>query len=102
MAFVGMSGMSIAAIGTEVSAIMVGAGLLFFGFGAGAWDVAMNVEAAAVEQGLERSIMSRFHAAFSVGTVAGALGRGGHERARRRRRSRTCWSSRGRWWWQCR
>ncbi len=74
MAFVGMTGMSIAAIGTEVSAIMVGAGLLFFGFGAGAWDVAMNVEAAAVEQVLERSIMSRFHAAFSVGTVAGALG----------------------------
>ncbi len=73
MSFVGMTGLSIAAVGTEVSAIMVGAGLLFFGFGAGAWDVAMNVEAAAVEQVLERSIMSRFHAAFSVGTVAGAL-----------------------------
>ena len=53
--------------------VVVGAGLLFFGFGAGAWDVAMNVEAAAVEQQLQRSIMSRFHAAFSIGTVAGAL-----------------------------
>jgi predicted MFS family arabinose efflux permease len=74
MAFVGMTGLSIAAIGTEISAIVVGAGLLFFGFGAGAWDVGMNVEAAAVEQVLERSIMSRFHAAFSIGTVAGALG----------------------------
>lgn len=73
MAFVGMSGLGLAAVGTEVSAVMVGAGLLFFGFGAGAWDVAMNVEAAAVEQQLDRSIMSRFHAAFSVGTVGGAL-----------------------------
>lgn len=73
MAFVSMSGLGFAAVGTEVSAIMVGAGLVFFGFGAGAWDVAMNVEAAAVEQQLDRSIMSRFHAAFSVGTVGGAL-----------------------------
>jgi predicted MFS family arabinose efflux permease len=73
MSFVGMSGLGIAAVGTEVSAVVVGAGLLFFGFGAGAWDVAMNVEAAAVEQQLERSIMSRFHAAFSIGTVGGAL-----------------------------
>ena len=73
MAFVGMSGLGLAGVGTEVSVVMVGAGLLFFGFGAGAWDVAMNVEAAAVEQQLDRSIMSRFHAAFSVGTVGGAL-----------------------------
>jgi len=73
MALVSMGGLSVAAIGTEVNAVVVGAGLLFFGFGAGAWDVAMNVEAAAVEQQLERSIMSRFHAAFSIGTVAGAL-----------------------------
>jgi fucose permease len=73
MSMVSMSGVSIAAIGTEVSAVMVGVGLLFFGFGAGAWDVAMNVEAAAVEQELGRAIMSRFHAAFSIGTVSGAL-----------------------------
>jgi fucose permease len=33
----------------------------------------MNVEGAAVEQRLGRSIMSRFHAAFSVGTVIGAV-----------------------------
>lgn len=73
MSVVSMSGVFIAAIGTEVGAVMVGAGLFFFGFGAGQWDVAMNVEAAAVEQGLDRSIMSRFHAAFSIGTVGGAL-----------------------------
>jgi cyanate permease len=53
---------------------MVGAGLFLFGFGAGQWDVAMNVEGVAVEQLLGRSVMSRFHAAFSLGTVLGALG----------------------------
>jgi len=34
----------------------------------------MNVEGAAVEQRLNRAIMPRFHAGFSVGTVLGALG----------------------------
>ena len=48
-------------------------GLFIFGFAAGAWDVAMNVQGAIVERGLGRSIMPRFHAGFSVGTVAGAL-----------------------------
>jgi predicted MFS family arabinose efflux permease len=33
----------------------------------------MNVQGAAVEQRLGRAIMPRFHAGFSVGTVAGAL-----------------------------
>ncbi len=32
----------------------------------------MNVEGAEVERRLSRSIMPRFHAAFSLGTVAGA------------------------------
>ncbi|MGH9944932.1 MAG: MFS transporter, partial [Pyrinomonadaceae bacterium] len=48
------------------------AGLLLVGYGTGSWDVAMNVEGAAVERRLGRSIMPRFHAAFSLGTVAGA------------------------------
>ena len=67
-------GLAIAAIGTEVGAAMVAVGLFLFGFGSGQWDVAQNVEGAAVEQRLDRSIMSRFHAAFSIGTVVGALG----------------------------
>src|SRR5690349_149507 len=73
MAVVNPVGLAIVAIGTEVGPVMVGAGLFVFGFGAGQWDVAQNVEGAAAEQRLGRSIMSRFHAAFSVGTVAGAL-----------------------------
>jgi predicted MFS family arabinose efflux permease len=74
MSVVSMGGLGVVAVGSEVSAAVVGAGLFLFGFGAGQWDVAMNVEGVAVEQLLERSIMSRFHAAFSFGTVGGALG----------------------------
>ena len=48
-------------------------GLFLLGLANGAWDVAMNVQGAVVEQRLGRSIMSRFHAGFSLGTVAGAL-----------------------------
>ncbi|MEV4507405.1 MFS transporter [Dactylosporangium sp. NPDC049525] len=48
-------------------------GLFAFGFANGAWDVAMNVQGALVERRLGRAIMPRFHAGYSVGTVAGAL-----------------------------
>jgi predicted MFS family arabinose efflux permease len=51
----------------------VAAGLLVFGFANGTWDVAMNVHGALVERLLGRSAMSRFHAGYSLGTVAGAL-----------------------------
>ncbi|HEX6450492.1 MAG TPA: MFS transporter [Trebonia sp.] len=51
--------------------ILVG-GLYLLGTATGVWDVAMAVHAAAVERELGRSIMPRFFAAFSLGTVAGA------------------------------
>jgi predicted MFS family arabinose efflux permease len=73
MVVVASVGLAVVAIGTEVGPFMVAVGLFLFGFGYGQWDVAQNVEAAAVEQRLGRSVMSRFHAAFSIGTVAGAL-----------------------------
>jgi MFS family permease len=47
-------------------------GLFAYGVGAGVWDVAMNVDGAAVERELGRSIMPRFHAGWSVGTFSGA------------------------------
>ena len=50
----------------------VAAGLFVFGFGNGAWDVAMNVQGAAVERELGRAILPKFHAGWSIGTVAGA------------------------------
>jgi fucose permease len=47
-------------------------GLFVYGAGAGVWDVAMNVDGAAVERELGRSIMPRFHACWSLGTFTGA------------------------------
>jgi MFS family permease len=51
---------------------LAGLGLVFTGMGNSAWDVAMNVEGADVEQRLGRTVMPRFHAGFSLGTVLGA------------------------------
>ncbi|MFD0482291.1 MFS transporter [Kineococcus sp. GCM10028916] len=47
-------------------------GLFAAGAGVASWDVAMNVEGSAVERRLDRAIMSRFHAAWSLGSVASA------------------------------
>ena len=45
--------------------------LLAVGMGNGMMDVSMNVQAAAVEQGYGRPLMSSFHGAFSLGTLLG-------------------------------
>jgi len=58
--------------GVLSSELVVAIGLFVFGYGSGTCDVAMNVEAAAVERQLGRTIMPRFHAAWSIGTVTGA------------------------------
>lgn len=73
MAVVLAVGLAVVAVGYPVGVTPVVVGLFLLGFGNGAWDVAMNVQGALVERHLGRSIMSRFHAGFSVGTVAGAL-----------------------------
>jgi predicted MFS family arabinose efflux permease len=62
-----------AAAGYHLGVAPVVVSLLLFGFANGAWDVAMNVQGAMVERAVGRSIMARFHAGFSVGTVGGAL-----------------------------
>ncbi|GAA2374850.1 MFS transporter [Dactylosporangium salmoneum] len=62
-----------AATGYHLGVAPLVVSLAALGFANGAWDVAMNVQGAVVERGLGRSIMSRFHAGFSIGTVAGAL-----------------------------
>jgi MFS family permease len=67
---VGLGG---AAVGYLVGVPPVVVGLAMFGFANGAWDVAMNVQGAVVERRLGKAIMPRFHAGFSIGTVAGAL-----------------------------
>jgi len=73
MAVVTCVGLATVALGFLVGLVPVVIGLFLLGFGSGAWDVAMNVQAALVERHLGRSIMSRFHAGWSLGTVAGAL-----------------------------
>jgi MFS family permease len=67
------AGLVVAALGSMFSVVPVVIGLFVLGFANGAWDVAMNVQGTVVERRLGRSVMSRFHAGFSVGTVAGAL-----------------------------
>ena len=66
-------GLATVALGYLVGLDPLVVGLFLLGFANGAWDVAMNVHGALVERHLGRSIMSRFHAGFSLGTVAGAL-----------------------------
>jgi len=66
-------GMAAAAVGLGNVLPLTVAGLFVYGLGIGVWDVAMNVEGAEVERGLRRTIMPRFHAGFSGGTVVGAL-----------------------------
>jgi fucose permease len=69
------AGLVVAALGAAVLSVTVvtALGLLAYGVGTGVWDVAMNVEGAEVERRLGRSIMPRFHAAWSFGSIAGAL-----------------------------
>ena len=68
------AGLLVMAVGLAGAAVpVVALGMLAYGVGTSTWDVAMNVEGADVERRLGRTIMPRFHAGFSVGTVLGAL-----------------------------
>jgi MFS family permease len=67
-------GLVVIAAGVALGAApLAGLGLVLAGLGTGTWDVAMNVEGADVERRLGRTLMPRFHAGFSIGTVVGAL-----------------------------
>jgi fucose permease len=66
-------GLAVAAVGTSLALVpMAAVGLFVNGVGTGVWDVAMNVEGAAVERELGRAIMPRFHAGWSGGSILGA------------------------------
>ena len=67
-------GLGVAGLGGDLALLpLVLLGLALFGFGTGLCDVAMNVEGAANERALGRTVMPLFHALFSVGTIVGAL-----------------------------
>ena len=66
-------GLTVVAAGIGAEAfVLTGTGLLLAGAASSTWDVAMNVEGADVERRLGRTLLPRFHAAFSLGTVLGA------------------------------
>jgi fucose permease len=62
-----------AGVGYRFGVLPLLVALFLCGLANGSWDVAMNVQGAIVERRLGKAIMPRFHAGFSVGTVAGAL-----------------------------
>ena len=72
-ALLNASGLALAAVGVALgSVVLAGFGLVVYGVGTGVWDAAMNVEGAVVEQRVGRTVMPRYHAGFSLGTVAAA------------------------------
>ncbi|WP_211344228.1 MFS transporter, partial [Deinococcus radiopugnans] len=72
-ALLNAAGLSIATVGAAMGEVVVtAAGLVVFGVGTGVWDAAMNLEGAMVEQKLGRTVMPRYHAGFSLGTVVAA------------------------------
>ena len=73
-AWAAAAGLAIAALAADVAASwpLCALGLFGYGIGVGVWDVAMNVEGAEVERRLRRTVMPRFHAGWSVGSILGA------------------------------
>ncbi|MFB0845454.1 MFS transporter [Paenibacillus oleatilyticus] len=80
--FVMMAGLAVSSAGLGIVALSgvwltgglaVFLGLAVFGFGNGICDVAMNVEGTAVERAAQKSLLTGFHAAFSVGNLVGAI-----------------------------
>lgn len=72
-ALMDLAGLTITGFSAEGDLVAGSAiGLFAYGLGTGTWDVAMNVDGAAVERELGRSIMPRFHAGWSLGTFTGA------------------------------
>ncbi len=68
---VGMAVVALGVSGLEAEPV-VAAGLGCYGFGTAVWDVAMNVEGAEVERHLGRTVLPRFHAGWSFGSIGGA------------------------------
>ncbi|MGW0517045.1 MFS transporter [Crossiella sp. NPDC003009] len=60
-------------LGSVTTVVAFGIALVVLGLGIGLLDVAMNVAAAAMEQRLDRPVMSIFHAALPIGGVLASL-----------------------------
>ncbi len=65
--------MTLVAVGVHLGALwLVIPPLPLLGVFIGFWDAAMNLEGTVVEQQMGRTVMPRYHAGFSLGTVAAA------------------------------
>ncbi|MFS0613912.1 MFS transporter [Lederbergia ruris] len=73
----GLSSIGLITIGLGSSWVphvwIVFSALAIFGFGIGICDVAMNVEGTAIEKTVKKSILTGFHAVYSLGTFFGAM-----------------------------
>ncbi|WP_230200276.1 MFS transporter [Bacillus niameyensis] len=73
----GLSSLGLITVGLGSSwfphVFIVFSALAIFGFGIGICDVAMNVEGTAIEQTVKKSILTGFHAVYSLGTFFGAI-----------------------------
>ncbi|GAA1412950.1 MFS transporter [Glutamicibacter uratoxydans] len=71
-----VSGLGLLGVGSAASILhstTLTALILFIqGLGSASWNVASNVQGAAMERALQRSIMPALHGFFSIGTVVGA------------------------------
>ena len=74
-ASIALPGIALASIAVQARAPLgvIAVGLFLLGLGIGLWDVSQNLEGTIVERGVGKAIMPWFHAAFSMGTVLGAL-----------------------------
>jgi MFS family permease len=63
----------IALMGAAPNYLVLLVGAALFGLGNGGMDVSMNALGVSVEQARGRPVMSRLHASFSIGNLAGAL-----------------------------
>lgn len=71
---VNLAGLSLLAIGAGMASTpVVIAGFMLFGVGMGWADIAVNVEAGALERLQQRSLMTTLHGCFSLGAMLGAL-----------------------------
>lgn len=67
---------AMALVGSSRTFLWFAAALLAFGFADGVLDVSMNAQAVAVERLLRRPVLQSMHAAFSLGTICGAISGG--------------------------
>ena len=71
-AAVALGGAALVAATAAPGVAWLAAGLVLAGLGMGVWDVGMNVAAHELELASARPLMPMFHAAFSLGALAGS------------------------------